>query len=123
MNRNRMKELSLIDSIERQLHQLALMSDKENMVKSLIDQVQFLGQLYFAQPKNINIRDSDYQKATAKRILFTLESGRQVSSHDIGEEIYPYIKHMRAMGMKGIKSEKRYLSKAKKSITYYYLEA
>ena len=122
MSKQRIKELSIIDNIERQLHQLALTCERENMVKSLIDQVQFLGQLYFAENKNINIKDSDYQKATAKRILFTLEGGRKLSSYDIGEEIYPYIKHFKGMGLRGIKSEKRYVSKAKKSVTYYFLE-
>lgn len=119
---NRTKELALIDSIERQLHKLSETSPYENMVKSLISQVQFLGQTYFVKKSETYIKDTDQMRAMAGRIVFLLESGRKLSSFDIGEEILPYIRRLKENGMTGIKSERKYLSKAKRILTYYYLE-
>lgn len=118
---NRTQELQLIDSIERQLMKLSETCCHVNMVRSLIEQVNFLGQQYFFKEGERHIDTAHYREVAA-RIIFYLEAGKKISSFDIGEEIYPYIRRFRDNGMKNIKSEKKYVSKAKQTFTYYYID-
>lgn len=118
---SRMQELQLIDSIERQLMKLAETCCHVNSVRSLIEQVAFLGQQYFETTEKKPV-DSLAHRELAGRILFNIEQGKKLSTFEIGEDIYPYIRRFRDNGMKNIRSEKKYVSKAKQTFTYYYLE-
>jgi hypothetical protein len=119
---SRMEELVILDRIERDLEKLLKITDRENMVKSLQNQVRFFADSFFV-PKFKDMKpDTDEGRMIASRIVFELEGGRKISTHEIGQEIYPYIRHLIANGMKGIMSEKKYVSKAKKTYTYYFLK-
>lgn len=113
----RVKELAILDSVERQLMQLAEISG--NDVQNLIEQVRFQASLYFLTDEATKNAEVD---ATMRMVLARLQRGERLSSYEIGKHIYPYIRLLRERGCKGIAVEKKYIAKAKRTFTFYYLE-